>query len=85
MPDLSCKDFESAGKAVLDFLHKRYGFDLWMLTRVEGDNWIILQAEDHGYHVTPGTTLSWAESFCIEMVRGNGPPHCSRFKSGSGL
>jgi diguanylate cyclase (GGDEF)-like protein len=73
MTDLSFKDFESAGKAVLGLLHKRYGFNLWMLTRTEGDNWIILQAEDHGYNVKPGTTLSWAESFCIEMVKGNGP------------
>jgi diguanylate cyclase (GGDEF)-like protein len=73
MIDLSFRDFESAGQAVLSFLHKRYGFDLWMLTRTEGDNWIVLQTEDHGYGLTPGTTLSWAESFCSEMVKGNGP------------
>jgi len=34
---------------VLAFLHRRLGFDLWMVTRTEGDNWIVLQTEDHGY------------------------------------
>lgn len=53
------KDFESASKAILDFLHKRLGFDLWMITRREGDDWIILQTEDHGYGVKPGSVLKW--------------------------
>lgn len=72
--DASCfKDFESAGRAVLTFLHRRLGFDLWMLTRTQGDNWIVLQSEDHGYGVDPGVVFSWADSFCSEMVKGNGP------------
>jgi diguanylate cyclase (GGDEF)-like protein len=67
------KDFESASKAILDFLHKRLGFDLWMITRREGDDWIILQTEDHGYGVKPGSALKWKDSFCSQMVLGNGP------------
>lgn len=67
------KDFESASKAILDFLHKRLGFDLWMITRREGDDWIILQTEDHGYGVKPGSVLKWGDSFCSQMVLGNGP------------
>ncbi|KPQ32076.1 MAG: GGDEF domain [Phormidesmis priestleyi Ana] len=66
-------DFESAGRAVLSFLHKRLGFGLWMVTRVQDDDWIVLQSEDHGYGVAPGTVFRWSESFCSEMVRGNGP------------
>ena len=66
-------DFETAGRAVLKFLHQKLGFDLWMLTRTEGDDWIVLQAEDLGYGVTPGTVFRWADSFCSEMVKGNGP------------
>lgn len=67
------KDFESAGKAVLAFLHKRLGFDLWMLTRTVGDDWIVLQTEDHGYGVEPGTVFRWVDSFCSQMVQGKGP------------
>jgi diguanylate cyclase len=69
----SFQDFEMAGRAVLGFLHKQLGFDLWMLTRTEGDNWIVLQSEDHGYGVEAGTVFRWADSFCSEMVKGNGP------------
>ena len=70
---LRTQDFESAGKAVLAFLHQRLGFDLWMITRTEGADWIVLQAEDHGYGVNPGSVFRWTDSFCSEMVKGNGP------------
>lgn len=72
--DLSrLRDFESAGKAVLAFLRQRLGFGLWMLTRTQGDDWIVLQAEDHGYGVGPGSVFRWADSFCSRMVQGQGP------------
>lgn len=66
-------DFESAGKATLAFLHSRFGFGLWMVTRTRGDDWIVLQSEDHGYGVGPGKVFKWADSFCSEMIKGNGP------------
>ena len=69
----SVGDFATASRAVLAFLHRRLGFDLWMVTRTEGDDWIVLQSEDHGYDVKPGTVFRWADSFCSEMVKGNGP------------
>jgi diguanylate cyclase (GGDEF)-like protein len=66
-------DFEQAGRAVLEFLHGRFGFQLWMLTRVEGDDWIVLQSNDRGYGVRPGRVFRWADSFCYQMARGDGP------------
>ncbi len=71
-------DFASASRAVLAFLHQRLGFDLWMVTRAEGDDWIILQTEDHGYGVKEGTVFRWADSFCSQMVQGRGPCIASR-------
>lgn len=73
MNDLVFKDFEAAGQRVLAFLHQRFGFGLWMIARTEGEDWIVLQSEDHGYGVKPGTVFRWADSFCSEMVKGNGP------------
>lgn len=73
MDKFSFNGFEEAGRAVLSMLHRRIGFDLWMVTRKEGDDWIVLQSEDHGYGVEPGTVFRWADSFCSEMVKGNGP------------
>lgn len=73
MPPVLPPDFERAGHAVLEFLHRRLGFSLWMVTRVQGDDYIILQTEGEGYGVSQGTVIRWADSFCSEMVKGNGP------------
>ncbi|MEK5768252.1 sensor domain-containing diguanylate cyclase [Acinetobacter schindleri] len=73
MKNLSFEGFEEAGKAVLQFLYQRFGFDLCMITRVEGKNWIVLQSEDHQYGIQSGQVLQWADSFCFHMVEGKGP------------
>ncbi len=65
--------FEAAGRAALAHLHHRLGFGLWMITRTQGQDWIVLQSDDHGYGVAPGEVFPWADSFCSQMVRGNGP------------
>ena len=73
MLPLPTHDFEAASRAVLAFLRQRLGLSLWMVTRTEGEDWIVLQSEDHGYGVAPGTVFRWADSFCSEMVLGHGP------------
>ena len=74
-------DFSSAGQAVIRFLHERLGFNLWMVTRTEEDDWIVLQTEDHGYNIKPPAVFRWADTFCSQMVSGRGPriaPRSSR-------
>lgn len=66
-------NFESAVQGVLDFLHQRLGFQLWMFTRVEGNDWVVLQANDHGYGVHTGDVFNWSDSFCSRMTKGLGP------------
>ncbi len=66
-------DFPAAAAAVLKALRQQLGFDLWMVTRTEGDDWIVLQAEDQGYGVREGQTFRWSDSFCSRMVRREGP------------
>jgi GAF domain-containing protein len=67
-------DFQSASRSVLAFLRKRFGFGLWMVTRAEGDDWIVLQSEDSGgYGVGPGTVYRWEDTLCARMVAGDGP------------
>ena len=81
MEDIIFKNFEEAGQTVLKFLSQKFGFNLWMITRTEGDNWIVLQCEDKGYNVTPGQVFSWADSFCSHMVLGKAPkiaPHSEK-------
>lgn len=66
-------DFDEAARAALKFLHKRLGFDLWMITRTQGDDWIVLQTEDQRYGIQDGTVFKWADTFCSRMVEGLGP------------
>ena len=70
---LALPTFESAAKAVLKILHEKLGFDLFMVTRTEGDDWIVLQSEDHGYGVKQEDIFKWSDSFCSRMVTGSGP------------
>lgn len=69
----SYPNFEAAGRQALAALHAVLPMDLWMLTRTSGDDWIVLQTEDHGYHVAIGKVFNWSDSFCSRMVRGEGP------------
>jgi diguanylate cyclase (GGDEF)-like protein len=66
-------DFRITAAEVLNYLHEQLGFSLWMVTRTEGEDWIVLQAEDHGYNVKEGDVFRWTDSFCSQMVQGNGP------------
>ena len=67
------ESFKTASRTVLSLLHQRLGFDLWMMTRTDGQDWIVLQVEDHGYKVQEGSVFRWADSFCSQMVLGLGP------------
>ncbi|OAL81627.1 histidine kinase [Acinetobacter sp. SFB] len=73
MKHKNIESFQEAGKVVLQYLYQRFGFNLWMITRVEGKDWIVLQSEDHGYDVKPGQVFLWADSFCSHMVVGKAP------------
>lgn len=66
-------DFATAARETLRFLRDHLGMRLWMVTRVEGDRWIVLDAEDAHYGVRPGDVLRWSDSFCYRMVQGQGP------------
>lgn len=73
LPELSLLDFESACKTVLEFLHKRLGFGLWMITRKVGDKWTVLQADNHVYNIKPGDVFKWNDTLCAAMTKGEGP------------
>ncbi|MDE3198135.1 MAG: sensor domain-containing diguanylate cyclase [Acidobacteriota bacterium] len=76
----STRDFAAASESVLRFLHERLGFNLWMVTRTEDKDWIVLKTEDHGYGIRPPVVFSWADTLCSRMLEGRGPrmsPYCS--------
>lgn len=66
-------DFQATCREVLRYLHARFGFKLWMVTRTEEPHWIVLHSHDTGYGVKDGDVFEWADSFCSRMVIGLGP------------
>lgn len=68
-------DFASASTATLAFLQARLGMGLWMVTRVAGDDWVVLSTSktEAVYTVEPGDVLRWSDSICSRMVGGLGP------------
>ncbi|ASC73789.1 sensor domain-containing diguanylate cyclase [Halomicronema hongdechloris C2206] len=67
------QNLAEATHQTLALLHNRLGFQLWMVTRTEGNDWIVLVSNDHGYGVEPGQVFRWCDSFCSRMVQGFGP------------
>ncbi|WP_254781809.1 histidine kinase [Modestobacter sp. DSM 44400] len=66
------EDWSAAARGALAVLHSTVGLDLWMLTRVEGNDQVMLHA--HPRELVPaGTTVPWDRSFCRKMVSGAGP------------
>src|SRR3954463_7821019 len=55
------RDWATAAEGVLRFLHEHVGWDVWLVTRVEDDDQVVLAARPEGA-VRPGTRLPWTES-----------------------
>lgn len=66
-------DFASATKSIIHFLRQKFDLDLWMITRTEGNKWIVLAVEESHYGIKAGTVYNWSDSFCSRMVKGLGP------------
>lgn len=67
------RDFNEAAEIILAHLQKLFPLDLWMVTRTESDDWIVLEADDQGYGIHRGDVLRWSDSFCARMTAGDGP------------
>ena len=67
------RDFDSAAPEVLEFLKDRLGFSLWLVTRVERDQWIIEHARDEGYGVKVGDAFSFADTYFARMLEVQWP------------
>ena len=66
-------EFSKASAATLRLLRQQLGHDLWMVTRVEGDELVVLDCLDHGYGVAPGDVLPFSATLDWRMANGQGP------------
>lgn len=64
---------DDAGRLVLRHVHDEIGFDTCLLTRIEGDDWIVLQTHGRGLGFAPGDVVRYADSLCFRMVHGQAP------------
>jgi GAF domain-containing protein len=66
------EDWPAAARAALAFLHGTVGMDVWMVTRVEGDEQVVVHSHPSEL-APPGLSVPWDQSFCHRMVSGIGP------------
>lgn len=66
-------DFSGAARAVLEFLRRRLGHSIWLVTRRERGDWIVLQAYGTGYSLHVGSVRRWGDTLCAKMIDGAGP------------
>ncbi|MEO0406425.1 MAG: GAF domain-containing protein [Cyanobacteria bacterium P01_A01_bin.135] len=61
-------NFDNVAKEILVLLQERLGFDLWMITRMEQNDWIVLYKRGKSYSVAEGDIFHWPDTFCYRMV-----------------
>lgn len=71
-------DFRITASQVLKFLHQRLGFSVWLVTRADGKDWIVLECEGHvsddpQHDIKEGDVCCWSDSLCSRMVLDQGP------------
>jgi GAF domain-containing protein len=66
------EDWAAAARGTLAFLYDTVGLDVWMVTRLDSDEQVVLYAHPREV-VAVGTAVPWDRSFCRKMVTGAGP------------
>jgi diguanylate cyclase (GGDEF)-like protein len=67
------EDFSSAAEAALGLLREKVGLRFWMVTRIDGDDLIVLNTVGNGMGIKNGDALSWADTLCRHMAQGDAP------------
>lgn len=66
--------FALAADDVVRQLTAQLGLDLWLVTHIEADDQVVVASSGAWSDLAaPGTTLPYAESFCLRMVDRRGP------------
>jgi diguanylate cyclase (GGDEF)-like protein len=66
------EDFGSAAEVALHLLREKVGLGFWMVTRIDGDELVVLSCTgDLG--IKSGDTIAYSDTLCWRMVAGSGP------------
>ncbi len=66
-------ELRNALNSVIKILKHQVNFDLWMITRVVDDDWIMLAASENSYGVNADDVKIWSDTVCCKMVDKKGP------------
>jgi diguanylate cyclase (GGDEF)-like protein len=69
----SRESFADAAASTLRLLHQTLGYDLWMVTRINDDELVVVECLDYSYRLRPGHVLPWSATLDWRMVNGQGP------------
>ncbi len=64
--------FDEAARAALRVLYARLGLDVWLLTKVVGEEQVVTAAHPSDV-IAEGTVFTWEDTLCRRMVSGDGP------------
>ena len=67
------RELAAAAIPTLRLLRAQLGHDLWMVTRLIGDDLVVVESLDSRFGVHPGTVLPWSASIDWRMANGEGP------------
>lgn len=67
------EDFNAAARAACSLLRHEIKFDVWMASRLVGDNLVIVAADSEAAGVREGDSFPFSETLCSRMVTGDGP------------
>lgn len=59
--------------AALKLLRQQLPFDMWFVTRVADDNFVVLSREGEGFDISAGDFTRWRNTFCFRMAGAVGP------------
>ena len=65
-------ELRSALNSVIKILKHQVNFDLWMVTRVVDDDWIMLATSENSYGVNADDVKIWSDTVCCKMVDKKG-------------
>ena len=66
-------DFANAARETLRLLRRELGHDLWMVTRLDGDDLVVLDCLDSAYRMRSGDVLPWSATLDWRMAHDLGP------------
>lgn len=64
---------QDALEAILECLSRSIPFRLWLVARLDDDDWTVIKGTGESYGIRPGVRFDWNETYCSRMVRGEGP------------